>query len=235
MKLKSYILFILLIISGIFYYNLTSKVIYETQEVFVIRVIDGDTFEIENNLKARLKGINTPEKSQLNYQEAKDFLKNLIENQTIEIDIYEKDKYGRLLVYAYKNNQLINQKIIEKGLAHLYYYEKDENYNKLKQAELEARNQNLGIWKKSSDSECLEILKLKFKETTRCNNQEQIILQNNCNKKIDFVLKDDATHIYEETIQPQSILTKNFSCIWNNDGDSLYAWDEQGLLMFKRY
>ena len=230
MDKKNLIIAFLFITSGIFYYQLFVSP-EATEEVLVARVIDGDTFEIENGVKVRLKGINTPETNEPFYEEAKNFVVTNIENKTIEITSYGKDKYGRILAHS-----RINEALLENGLAYLYYYEKDSQYVDLKNAEESAREKELGLWKKSSNEGCLELIDLKYTESPkRCTNNEQLILENSCGQDLNIIIKDDATHIYKENIKANSILTKNFSCIWNNDGDSLYVRDEEGLLIFYRY
>ena len=237
MEKKHVILIILIITSGIFYYLLTEQSQSQETSVRVTRVIDGDTFEIENSEKVRMKGINTPEKNMPGYEEAKTFLRNIIENQSIEIVSYGADKYNRILAYAFLNGQNINEEILKQGLATLYYYEEDEFYNDMKKAEGEARKNELGIWEKSQDENCLKIIQLKYEEPNeRCTNGEIMEIKNNCDKTISITLKDDATHIYDIIFKPQETYKENFSCIWNDDGDSLYAWDRDGkLILFYRY
>ncbi len=233
--LKKLIIIFLVISSGIFYYTLTGSVVYEEFTSKVIRVIDGDTFETDIG-KIRLKGINAPEKSMFLYEESKNFLKNTIANKTIALESYSIDKYGRTLAYAFYNGKNINEEILKEGLGTLYYYEKDSHYKKLEKAEEFARLNEIGIWKKSADSYCLELIKLKYKESPkRCTNNELLILKNNCEKDFTLLIKDDATHIYREKISANSIFSKNFSCIWNDEGDSLFIWNEKGLLIFYRY
>ncbi len=201
------------------------------QEANVTRIIDGDTIEIqinEKNQKTRLLGVNSPEKNTLFYNEAKNFLE-ILENKTIKIEIREQDKYGRLLGYVFYQNKLINKGILEEGLGNLYYYEQDNYYKKLKSAENEAREKEKGIWKKSLYFGCLEIYEFNFQEP------EKLVLKNNCNKDFNLIVKDDATHIFKETINKNSFLIKETSHIWNNDGDSIYVWDEKGLMLFYRY
>jgi len=220
-----YIIIILFIFSGFFYYYFLTQPV--SQEFLVLRVIDGDTLELENQIKIRLLGINTPEKNQKYYDEAAQLLKKLAENKTIKIKWQDSDKYGRILAYAFLGKKLVNKEILEKGFANLYYYEKDNYYSNMKQAEEKARQEEAGIWKKSQNYGCLKLIELKYKEP------EQLILKNSC-QKIKITLKDDATHIYQEEI-PSGIWIKNFSHIWNNDGDSLFVWDDSGLLVFYRY
>lgn len=93
------------------------------EEVVVVkRVIDGDTLVLSNGEKARLTGIDTPETrenpkavkdSQRSGKDiksitqqgirAKQFVRDLTQDKTIRIeyDVQKRDRYGRLLVYAY--------------------------------------------------------------------------------------------------------------------------------------
>ena len=231
------IVIILLVDLALIYPRLTGKSVSEVQYKYVnvSRVIDGDTLEAETeigNEKIRLLGLNTPEKKRAYYGEAKSFLQQF-ENKTLKLEDFGKDKYQRTLGYVYYNNQLINKEILEKGLANLYYYGKDNHYDELKKAEEQARDKGLGIWKKSNNYGCIEIVKLQYQEQERCKNQEQLILKNKCSK-IQATLKDDATHIYNIELNT-GMFEKNFSCIWNDEGDSLYLSDNKGLLVFYRY
>jgi len=228
MNYKSIILLLLFIASGIFYYQLTGPSL-KTESVLITRVIDGDTLEAESGQKIRLLGINTPESSMPFCEEATEFLRNLAENKTVQIESHETDKYGRTLAYLFINDKNINKELLARGFATLYYYEKDSHYSALKQAEESARLNKIGLWTESSNLNCLELVELKVEEP------EKLILKNNCNIKLNIIFKDDATHIYRETMNPNSLLTKNFSHIWNNAGDSIYVRDDKGLLIFYRY
>ncbi len=233
MNTKTIILVILFISSCIFYYQLTDEITI-TPNIIVARVIDGDTLELTNGQKLRLIGINTPEKSMPFNQEATEFVKQLIENKSIKIESHGIDKYGRTLAYIFLDGKNINKEILEEGLGTLYYYEKDEHYEELKQAEEFARLNQRGLWEKSPNTDCLELIELKFKEQpTRCSDDELLVLENTCDE-MQVTIKDDATHIYRETL-PKGTFTKKFSCIWNDAGDSLYVADEKGLLIFYRY
>lgn len=234
METKSIIIIILFIISGIFYYQI-SDTTNEFETIQVKRVIDGDTIESTNGQKIRLKGINTPEKSMPFYNDATEFSKN-IENKSVMIKSYGVDRYGRTLAYVFFNKKNINEEILLRGLGTLYYYEKDDYYSELKEAEEFARLNQNGIWKKSSNANCIKLIELKYEEQPkRCTNNELLKLENSCNKELNVIIKDDATHIYKETIKPNSIFVKNFSCIWNNAGDSVYIRDDDGLILFYRY
>ena len=61
----------------------------------VSKVIDGDTITLENGEKVRLIGIDTPERGQCYYKEAKLRLTELVLNKKVELekDITNRDKY----------------------------------------------------------------------------------------------------------------------------------------------
>lgn len=238
MERKHIILVILIIISGVAYYQWTGETATETLPIQVTRIIDGDTIEVQiNNIteKIRLKGINTPERSMPAFEEAKNFLANLIENRTIALENHGRDKYGRILGYIFLSNKNINEKILEEGFGTFYYYEEDSHYDDLKKAEQEARDMEIGIWAPSPMKGCIELMELQYEEQGgRCIDGEKLILENSC-APLSVIIKDDATHIYEETI-PTGTWEKSFSCIWNDAGDTVYVWDEGGgLLLFWRY
>ena len=94
------------------------------QDVMVIRVIDGDTFEIENGDKVRMIGIDAPELKDNEGLESKNHLKLLIENKYVSLIKDEKNKnkdfFGRLLRYVYLEDSDINLKMIEDGYANVY-------------------------------------------------------------------------------------------------------------------
>jgi len=236
MNWKPLALGVLFLISCIFYYQLTANVVSETTYYNVTRVIDGDTLELEIDQKVRFLGINTPEKGFPYSKEATKFLSNKVLGKKIQIESYGSDKYGRILAHVFVGKEHINEEILEAGLASLYYYEKDEYYDEMKQAEEFARINEKGIWKKSPNAPCLEIVTFQYKEKTkRCSNEEILTLRNNCDYKLNITFKDDATHIYKELISSNSQITRNFSCIWNDEGDTIYFSDSEGLLIFYRY
>lgn len=234
MKYSKILVIIFILIFGIWYYNLTGNTISNQETVItnVTRVIDGDTIETDIGT-IRLLGINTPEKKQPYYSEAVEFLKTEIEGEMVELELYGKDKYSRYLGYVFYENNLINRKIIGEGLATLYYYNKDNHYEELKNAEEFARKDKKNLWKESSNYNCVSLKKIEYKDGGNCNNQEQIILDNSCDV-LDVIIKDDANHIYKEKLQ-KGLFVKNYSCIWNDAGDSIYIRDEEGLILFYRY
>jgi len=73
--------------------------ISEDNLYLVIKVIDGDTFKVASGQSVRLVGIDATELGQPYSEEAKNYLKDLIEGKEVilEKDVSEYDKYNRLL------------------------------------------------------------------------------------------------------------------------------------------
>ena len=102
---------------------------YEAQ---VLKVIDGDTldlfidlgFKVGFNTRLRMIGIDTPEKNFPYGKVVKAYLQEILEGNTILLDVTKKDKYGRYLgvVYLNKNDeQSVNDKLIEINMAKAYH------------------------------------------------------------------------------------------------------------------
>lgn len=119
---------------------------YEKESCFVNRVIDGDTL-VCNNETIRLLGIDTPEKGEKYYQEAKDFLKQ-VEGKEIEVlrDWDDLGKYKRKLRYVFYNERLINVELLELGLAKAFIIEDLKYKDKIIIAENYAKENCLILW-----------------------------------------------------------------------------------------
>ena len=135
-----------------------------TSSARVVRVIDGDTIELEDKQKLRYIGMDTPELHdprkpvQCFAQEAYEKNKELVEGKVVilEKDGSEKDRYGRLLRYVYLPQQekettssgfMINDYLVRQGFAHSVSYPPDIKYQEqFSSAQTEAREKNLGLW-----------------------------------------------------------------------------------------
>ena len=87
---------------------LKSESYYQNQLIFpkeakVLMVIDGDTLEIENGLSVRLLRINSPNRGEESFEEAKIKLESLVKRKKLwlEYDRYQDDKYGRILAWVW--------------------------------------------------------------------------------------------------------------------------------------
>ncbi|MEK6906133.1 MAG: thermonuclease family protein [Nanoarchaeota archaeon] len=87
-----------------------------SETALVERVIDGDTIVIaKNKTSVRMLGINTPEKGEAYYKEAKEFLENMVLNKTVRLEAGKEktDRYGRLLRYIYVDEKDINLELVK--------------------------------------------------------------------------------------------------------------------------
>lgn len=124
--------------------------------VKVAKVIDGDTLELASGEKVRLIGIDTPEKDQFYYKEAKNRLKKLVEDKDValEYDVQPADKYGRLLGYVWLTNEknpeqdvFVNKSMIAEGYANVYTIPPNVKYVEVfVQAQKDARKGSKGLW-----------------------------------------------------------------------------------------
>lgn len=123
----------------------------------VSRVIDGDTFVLENGTKVRIIGVDTPElkhprKGKEAYsEEAFIFTKNLIEHKvvTLELDTQLFDRYKRLLAYVFVDDVFLNEVLLLEGMAVVSTYPPNVKYVELftKSQEI-AKANNIGMWSK---------------------------------------------------------------------------------------
>ncbi|KZX11525.1 thermonuclease family protein [Methanobrevibacter curvatus] len=87
-------------------------------------VVDGDTIDVDGVGRIRFVGVNTPERGEPGYKEAKDFIKQMCLGKTIYLDIDDKkhfDRYGRVLAVVYVNGANINQELLKKNLAEVMF------------------------------------------------------------------------------------------------------------------
>lgn len=127
-------------------------------EATVVRVIDGDTIEVDiigMRFKVRYIGIDTPELNdelpelRALAQEATRLNRELVEGKTVRLekDVSGTDNFGRLLRYVYVDDIFVNAELVERGLAWAEPYEPDIKYQDiLEEAEAEAREDKIGIW-----------------------------------------------------------------------------------------
>jgi micrococcal nuclease len=94
-------------------------------ERIVTRVIDGDTLEVEGDLRIRLVLVDAPELSESGGAEARDYLTDLCLGSLALIDEDDfqigADPYGRVLAVVYCDGPNANAAMISSGHADTYY------------------------------------------------------------------------------------------------------------------
>jgi micrococcal nuclease len=247
-------LLIFLILTFIAYLEKTGYFV-KKEVAFVKRVIDGDTFELENGKRVRLLGIEAPEKNEFYFEEATNELKKLVEGKRVllEKDLVSEDKYGRLLRHVFINGIFVNLYLVENGFANAYFVEPNfKYYSKFLEAEKSAMNRKVGIWKKSEDpySNCIKLVDFKYKKS------ESVTLENICNFSINITgwkIKNSEGKTYtfpKFILKPQrnvtlysgfginkgSILYWNKTNVWIDYGDILILRDgKDNLILAYRY
>ena len=99
------------------------SVVGYSQQYKVSYVVDGDTADIIVNgetVRLRFLDINTPERGEIGYQEAKDFVKSKILNKYVTVKAHGKGYYGRTLAYIYYDGKELNQELYCLGYAERY-------------------------------------------------------------------------------------------------------------------
>lgn len=132
----------------------------------VTSVHDGDTVSIKVKSfagiptkieRVRLIGIDAPELSQEPWgRRAKKHLKDLLSKSDwivhVELDVEQRDRYGRILGYLWnrRTHALINEQMLENGYAVLYTVPPNVKYSeRFTGAQQRAYSRHLGIWGRS--------------------------------------------------------------------------------------
>lgn len=226
----------------------------EFEEATIVRVIDGDTVVLDNGERVRLLGIDTPERGQFLYQESTDYLVERVEGKKVFLakGPEDRDKYDRLLRYIYIDNNLVNIELVEKGLATAYIFDEGELTDEIIQAELQAKENKLGIWSHEPDTFCITLHNFHYNAKGNDNenlNNEYVTFRNKCTepKEItDWVVFDAKNTIFrfpklilenkttvtlfsgEGTNTQDSLYWGLTQAVWNNDGDKLTMLDQKG-------
>lgn len=142
---------------------------HETGEV--VRVVDGDTIEVEITGRregagigeavigrvydVRLIGIDTPESVKPGSpvecfgKESSAATEALLDGRSVSLvkDVEETDRYDRLLRYVYIGDEMVNARLVLNGYAQVYTYPPNIRWSELLvQLEREARGGDRGLW-----------------------------------------------------------------------------------------
>lgn len=136
--------------------NESSGRIFEAE---VVKVVDSDTINVKFNGSEEtvrmllIDGPETvhPDKPVQPYgREASDFAKEMLTDKTVrlELDVSDRDKYGRLLAYVWIDDRMYNELILERGLARVaYVYPPNVKYvDRFREIQAKAQKKGIGIW-----------------------------------------------------------------------------------------
>ena len=125
----------------------------------VVRVVDGDTIHVRIDAgveKVRYIGVNTPEVhhptkgEEPGGREAAEVNRRLIEGKTVrlELDVQERDRYGRLLAYVWVGDVMVNAELVRLGYAQVMTVPPNVRYQQLfLKLQREAREAGRGLWR----------------------------------------------------------------------------------------
>ncbi len=140
---------------------------YHGRQIRVLRVIDGDTLEIDQpdhvqdhaSTRVRLCGINCPEaagpdrEAQPWAQQAVEFTRSQVRGQGITLTLEShttRDKFGRLLAHIeLEDGRSLNENLLDAGLAWIDDRWPHSRLSRYAQVERSARQRAVGLW--SSD------------------------------------------------------------------------------------
>lgn len=100
-----------------------------TYNARIYNVVDGDTVDAEIDLgfkmtvkmRLRLRGIDTPERGQPGYDEAKAFVADKVYGKELLIHTFKASKFGYYLAdIVLPDNQFLNEMLVDNGLAKPY-------------------------------------------------------------------------------------------------------------------
>lgn len=221
------LIFLIILFFAINYDFLDSKLeefLIEYEIGVVERIIDGDTVIINGN-STRLLGINTPERGEAYYDEAKQFLSGLILNETVKLEFGKTryDKYDRNLAYIFLDDRNINIEIVEKGFANHYFYSGRDKYsNYLEEAWNKCIENNKNLCEASANkcAICIKVI--------------DSFLVNLCSFSCDlngWQIKDEGREkfIFNETLLPNEKI--KFELDLENSGGNLFLRDSNGKLV----
>lgn len=131
-----------------------------TLEGVVERVVDGDTIHVRLGArveKVRYIGINTPEVhhptkgEEPGGREATEVNRRLVEGKRVrlELDVRERDRYGRLLAYVWVGDVMVNAELVRLGYAQVMTIPPNVRYQEtLLKLQREARDAGRGLWRR---------------------------------------------------------------------------------------
>lgn len=130
------------------------------QTVKFVSGVDGDTAKFKVKGKTytyRFLAVDTPEtvkpgmKPAYMGKKASDYTKKTLKNAKkiqIQYDGSKTDKYGRKLAWIWVDGKLLQNSLVKKGYARVYYIYGDYKYtDTLRSSEKQAKKKKLGVWK----------------------------------------------------------------------------------------
>jgi len=266
MKKNVFVLISLIILLFVINYSFLDSLFIdffdEGEFVVVERVIDGDTVVVgdtaslrsrhENpsqSISVRLLGVNSPERGEQYYDEAKEFLENAVLNKTTILKFGKEkyDKYDRILAYVFVENENLNLKLVRNGFANFYFPSgRDIYYDDFVEA-WEECSENLCKKSKDECANCMGLEEFNYEN-------EIVIFHNKCDFDCELTgwkIKDEGRknfvfpYFVLESGENVKVIVSGESAsnnkgelfwirkdyVWTNSGDTLFLRDGEGKLV----
>lgn len=131
----------LVISAGLNFYFLHAN----REENRVTSVPDGDSVQLSDGRRVRMLGIDAPERNRCMANESRNRLKELALDTIVVLEDTVTDDYGRILANVSANGILLNQVLVEEGLAK-YSHVRSSRSDELKIASDLAKQEKRGIY-----------------------------------------------------------------------------------------
>ena len=126
------------------------------------KVVDGDTVHVfyqDELYKIRLTEIDAPERDQPYGSNSTEYLKSLLKEGMVDVDISGTDRYGRKLGRLYWRGKDINRELVSAGYA--WVYDQYVTDNSFYENQSKARNSKKDLWEDQNPLEPWNLRKLK--------------------------------------------------------------------------
>ncbi len=131
----------------------------------MVRVLDGDTIDLESGERIRYLMVDTPEIShsaeevaECFAEEAKQFNTDLVAGQTVSLayDTECTDRFDRLLAYVSVGDREVNTLLVERGFACVLHIPPNgvDRKDEFESLESQAMQQNKGLWESCESTPC---------------------------------------------------------------------------------
>jgi micrococcal nuclease len=218
-------------------------------------VLDGDSLRTSDGTEYRLIGINAPDRGECMADAAASRLAELVSGGvTFETDSELEDQFGRRLVYAFTDGVLVNERLVEEGMAVALHSDPNSGATERIFAAMElAVGSRVGLWDPGAcgggETTTLEIVEIQADprgpDEERLD-QEYVVLENTGAAPIDMTgwsLRDESTrnrYSFPDgfvlgpgervtvTAGPGPFGFGSATPIWNNSGDTAFVVDPGG-------
>lgn len=111
----------------------------------VVRVVDGDSFDLSDGRRIRLLSVDAPEKDRCGHDAARQRLSDLLAYKHVTLTDTVTDDYGRMLANVFAGETFINDVMLREGLVR-FTYVTSSRYDEVKKTFQSAKEEKRGIW-----------------------------------------------------------------------------------------